>query len=224
VIHVYPHDRHAFTEGLAFSDHVLYESTGLQGHSEIRTVRLQTGEVLQRERLEDRYFGEGLTIWQGRIIQLTYQSGKGFLYDCRNLTKTGSFVYDGEGWGITTDGKRLITSDGSAVLRFLDPKSLKETDRLTVHAGTVPITHLNELEFVRGEILANIWPTKIIARIDPKTGQIRGWIDFAGILDDQDVDVMNGIAYDAATNRLFVTGKWWPKLFEVEIVPAKSAN
>jgi len=217
VLHVYPHDPHAFTEGLACDGSLLYESTGLQGQSEIRIVRLETGEVLKRERLEPQYFGEGMTIWKDRIIQLTYKSATGFLYDRRTLERKGSFAYSGEGWGITTDGSRLITSDGSAVLRFFDPVLLKETGRLTVHASTVAVTNLNELEYVRGEILANIWQTQMIARIDPKTGQIRGWIDLTGIIDDHDVGVMNGIAYDSATDRLFVTGKLWPKLFEIKI-------
>jgi len=217
VVHVYPHDPYAFTEGLACDGTLLYESTGRQGQSEIRIVRLETGEVLKRERLESQYFGEGVTIWRDRIIQLTYKSATGFLYDRRTLERKGSFAYSGEGWGITTDSRRLIASDGSAVLRFLDPASLQETGRLTVHAGTVPVTNLNELEFVRGEILANIWQTWIIARIDTRTGQIRGWIDLTGIIDDPDVGVMNGIAYDAATDRLFVTGKLWPKLFEIKI-------
>jgi glutaminyl-peptide cyclotransferase len=217
VVHVYPHDPHAFTEGLACDGALLYESTGLLGQSEIRIVRLETGEVLRRERLEPQYFGEGLTIWQDRLIQFTYQSATGFLYDRRTLERKGSFAYRGEGWGITTDGRRLIASDGSSVLRFLDPVFLKETGRLAAHAGTVAVTNLNELEFVRGEILANIWQTQMIARIDPKTGQIRGWIDLTGIIDDHGVGVMNGIAYDAATDRLFVTGKFWPKLFQIEI-------
>jgi glutaminyl-peptide cyclotransferase len=148
----------------------------------------------------------------------TYQSATGFVYDRRTLDRKGSFAFQGEGWGITNDGKRLIASDGSAVLRFLDPKSLKETGRLTVRAGSVPVRNLNELEFVRGEIFANVWPTHIIARIAPKTGQISGWIDLTGILGDQEgVDVMNGIAYDPIQDRLFVTGKYWPRLFEIEI-------
>jgi glutamine cyclotransferase len=224
VVHVYPHDPHAFTEGLAYDGTVLYESTGLQGKSDIRMVRLETGEVLRRERLEDQYFGEGLTIWQDRIIQLTYQSETGFLYDRRTLERKGSFTYRGEGWGLTTDGRRLIASDGSAVVRFLDPVSLKETARLAVRAGTAAVANLNELEFVRGEILPNIWQTRMIARIDPRTGQIRGWIDLTGIIDDHDVGVMNGIAYDAATDRLFVTGKFWPKLFQIEIDPMRGSS
>lgn len=217
VVHVYPHDPHAFTEGLACDGNLLYESTGLQGQSEIRIVRLETGEVLRRERLEPQYFGEGMTIWNDRVIQLTYKSATGFLYDRRTLERKGSFAYSGEGWGLTTDGRRLIASNGSAVLRFLDPVSLKETGRLAVHAGAVPVTNLNELEYVRGEILANIWQTQMIARIDPKTGQIKGWIDLTGIIGDHGVGVMNGIAYDSATDRLFVTGKLWPKLFEITI-------
>lgn len=217
VVHVYPHDPHAFTEGLALDGSQLYESTGLLGQSDVRTVRLETGEVLQRQQLEPQYFGEGLTIWHDRLVQLTYQSQTGFVYDRRTLAKRASFAYRGEGWGLTTDGKRLLASDGSAVLRFLDPETLKETGTLAVHAGSVPVTNLNELEFVRGEIFANIWKTRMIARIDPRTGAINGWIDLTGISDDPDAGVMNGIAYDAATDRLFVTGKFWPKLFEIKI-------
>ena len=217
VVHVYPHDPHAFTEGLVFDGGLLYESTGLLGVSDVRVVRLETGEVLQREKLEPQYFGEGLTIWQHRLIQLTYRSHLGLLYDRSSLERKGSFAFRGEGWGITTDGKRLIASDGSSVLRFLDPESLKETGTLPVHAGTSPVTDLNELEFVHGEILANIWRTKTIARIDPKSGSVTAWIDLTGIIDDDGIDVMNGIAYDAVTDRLFVTGKFWPKLFQIEI-------
>ncbi len=217
MVHTYPHDPHAFTEGLKCDGHLLYESTGLQGQSEVRVVLLESGEILQREKLEAQYFGEGLTIWRDRLIQLTYRSGKGFLYDRRTLEKKGSFTYRGEGWGVTSDGRRLIASDGSAELRFLDPKSLKETGRVTVRAGTIPIENLNELEFVRGEIFANVWQTRMIARIDPRTGQVRGWVDLTGIIDDPSVGVMNGIAYDAANRRLFVTGKLWPTLFEIAI-------
>jgi glutamine cyclotransferase len=222
VVGVYPHDHRAFTEGLAFADDVLYEATGLQGHSEIRKVRLQTGEVLHAQPLDAQYFGEGITVFADRLVQLTYLSGTGFVYNRRTLKQTGSFKYPGDGWGLTTDGTSLIVSDGSAVLRFLDPRSFKETSRLTVRAGTEPVEHLNELEFVHGEILANVWPTFMVARISRETGKVMAWIDFSGILDDHDADVMNGIAYDSAHDRLFVTGKWWPKLFEVQVIPAES--
>jgi glutaminyl-peptide cyclotransferase len=202
---------------LVWNGALLYESTGLEGQSDIRTVRLETGEVLKREPLDAQYFGEGLTIWNDQIIQLTYRSAIGFVYDRRTLARSGSFRYRGEGWGLTTDGRRLIASDGSPVLRFLDPVSLKQTGTLAVHAGTSTVMNLNELEFVQGEILANIWQTCLIARIDPKSGQVKGWIDLTGIMQDPNVDVMNGIAYDAARRRLFVTGKYWPKLFEIAI-------
>jgi glutamine cyclotransferase len=170
-----------------------------------------------RHRLESRFFGEGLTIWHDRLVQLTYRSAIAFFYDRRTLENNGSFAYRGEGWGITTDGRSLITSDGTATLRFLDPVLLKERGTLTVHAGHTAVANLNELEFVRGEILANIWQTRMIARIDPKTGGVKGWIDLTSIIDEHDIGVMNGIAYDATNKHLLVTGKLWPKLFEIEV-------
>ncbi|MEX1128187.1 MAG: glutaminyl-peptide cyclotransferase [Vicinamibacterales bacterium] len=220
VVRVYPHDRQAFTQGLVFLDGVLYESTGLNGQSGIRKVKLETGEVLQVQRLEERYFGEGIAVVGDAIVQLTWQSGVGFVYDRATFQRTRTFTYAGEGWGLAYDGTRLIMSDGTAVLRFLDPKTLKETGRLQVKDGGRPVPMLNELEVVKGEIFANIWDNDRIARIDPKTGIVRGWIDLRGILDPKDavgVDVLNGIAYDAAGDRLFVTGKLWPKLFEIRV-------
>ena len=220
VVRVYPHDPKAFTQGLVFHDGVLYEGTGLHGRSSLRKVKLETGEVLQEKKLEDRYFGEGIAIIGDSIVQLTWQTGVGFVYDRRTFDRTRTFTYAGEGWGLTYDGTRLIMSDGSASLRFLDPKTLKETGRLAVKEGGRPVPDLNELEMVKGEILANVWGSDRIARISPATGQVTGWIDLHGILDPKDaagVDVMNGIAYDAEKDRLFVTGKWWPKLFEVRV-------
>lgn len=220
VVRVYAHDPQAFTQGLVFADGFLYEGTGLHGQSGIRKVKLENGEVLQVQPLEDRYFGEGIAIVGDALVQLTWQAGVGFVYDKTSFQRTRTFSYRGEGWGLTYDGTRLIMSDGTASLRFLDPKTLKETGRLRVTDGGRPVDDLNELEVVKGEIFANIWNSDRIARIDPKTGVVRGWIDLRGILAPSDaagVDVLNGIAYDAAGDRLFVTGKLWPKLFEIRI-------
>ncbi|MEO7272726.1 MAG: glutaminyl-peptide cyclotransferase [Vicinamibacterales bacterium] len=222
IVKIHPHDREAFTEGLFFHNGALYESTGLNGKSWIRKIRLETGEVLQQSVLEPQYFGEGIVAWKQSLIQLTYKNEIGFVYDLATMTRRRSFKYPGEGWALTHDGTRIIMSDGTASLRFLDPETLKETGRLLVKDGGKPVVELNELEFVKGEILANVWKTERIARISPKTGQVIGWIDVSGLLDPRDaagVDVLNGIAYDAAGDRLFVTGKLWPKLYELRIVP-----
>jgi glutamine cyclotransferase len=224
VVKVYPHDRRAFTQGLQFVDGVLYEGTGQNGESGIRKVKLETGEVLQHQPLNAKYFGEGITVWRDTIVQLTWQSEIGFVYDKASFKQIKSFPYAGEGWGITHDGTRLIMSDGSAVLRFLDPSTFKETGRVTVRDGGAPVKHLNELEFIKGEVWANVWQTARLARISPKTGDVTGWVDLAGLLEPREAvgtDVLNGIAYDAAGDRLFVTGKWWPKLFEIAVVPKK---
>jgi glutamine cyclotransferase len=222
IVNTYPHDRQAFTQGLQYVNGVLYEGTGQRGQSSIRKVKLDTGEVLQRQPLDAKYFGEGITVWGDTLLQLTWQSEIGFVYDLKTFKQTKTFTYQGEGWGLTHDGTRLIMSDGTSALRFLDPKTLKETGRVTVRDGGTPVEKLNELEMVKGEVFANVWETARIARISPKTGQVTGWIDLAGLLDPRDAagtDVLNGIAYDAAGDRLFVTGKWWPKLFEIKIVP-----
>jgi glutaminyl-peptide cyclotransferase len=215
---IYPHDPEAFTQGLAYHDGFLYEGTGLIGRSTIRKVRLESGEVVQVHRIDPQYFGEGITIWRDALVQLTWQSGIGFVYDRATFQRTRTFTYRGEGWGLTHDGARLIMSDGSAYLRFLDPKTFKETGRLQVSHGMAPLANLNELEFVSGEVFANIWQSDRIARIDPKSGRVTGWIDLHGLLDPREAaraDVLNGIAYDAAGRRLFVTGKLWPKLFQI---------
>jgi glutamine cyclotransferase len=220
VVHVYPHDPQAFTQGLVYRDGVLYEGTGLNGRSSIRKVRLENGEVLQIQKVDQQYFGEGIAVVNDTIFELTWQSGIGFLYDRETFRRKGTFTYHGEGWGLTYDGQRLIMSDGSAFLRFIDPATQKEVSRIEVKDGTVPVANLNELEFVKGEVLANIWQTERIARISPKTGRVIGWIDLTGLLtprEAQEADVLNGIAYDAAGDRLFVTGKLWPKLFEIRI-------
>jgi glutamine cyclotransferase len=220
IVKIYPHDPGAFTQGLVFLDGIFYEGTGLNGKSSIRKVKPETGEVLQIQKIDDRYFGEGIAVVGDRLIQLTWQSGVGFVYNKNTFQRQRTFSYEGEGWGLTYDGTRLIMSDGTPTLRFLDPETLKETGRLEVKDGRLPVDDINELEMVKGELFANIWSTDRIARINPKTGQVTGWIDLAGILDPRDrvnVDVLNGIAYDAAGDRLFVTGKQWPKLFEIRL-------
>jgi glutaminyl-peptide cyclotransferase len=222
VVKIYPHDRTAFTQGLVYVDGVLYEGTGLNGRSSIRKVRLENGEVLQEQRLDPKYFGEGIVVWKKSLIEVTWQAEIGFVYDLATFQRVKTFNYTGEGWGLTHDGTRIIMSDGSSSLRFLDPETLKETGRLAVKDAGTPVADLNELELVKGEILANVWKTSRIARISPRTGQVTGWVDLTGLLDPHDaagVDVLNGIAYDATGDRLFVTGKLWPKLFEIRIVP-----
>jgi glutamine cyclotransferase len=221
MIRSYPHDRQAFTQGLIYCNGLLYEGTGLNGRSGIRKVTLETGEVLQVRALDPQYFGEGITDWKSTLIQLTWQSEIGFVYDRETLQPTRTFRYMGEGWGLTHDATRLIMSDGTAHLRFLDPDTLKETGRITVRDANGPVEHLNELEYIRGEIFANVWQTDRIARISPKDGRVTGWIDLTGLLPatERAADaVLNGIAYDAQGDRLFVTGKLWPRLFEISLV------
>lgn len=222
IVHTYPHSRAAFTQGLEYHDGLLYEGTGLKGHSTLRVERLETGEVIRQVALPAQYFGEGITVFGQRIFQLTWQAQVGFVYSRATFRPLGRFHYAGEGWGLTNDGKRIYMTDGSAEIRCLDPASLRELRRITVHDGPRQITMLNELECVNGEIYANVWQTDRIARIRPSDGTVVGWIDASGLLtaDDQrkPVDVLNGIAYDAAGKRLFVTGKLWPKLFEIQLV------
>jgi len=223
VVHAYPHDPDAFTEGLFYHDGFLYESTGLEGHSTLRKVELATGRLLKSRNLEPQYFGEGIVDWKGRLIELTWMNHVGFIYDLASFARRGSFTYPGEGWALTEDGRDIIMSDGTPQLRFLDPDTLKPLRLLTVRADGAPVKNLNELEWVKGEILANIWMTSRIARIDPATGKVTGWIDLTGLMPPEAVGgkedaVANGIAYDAAHDRLFVTGKLWPKLFEVRLV------
>jgi glutaminyl-peptide cyclotransferase len=222
IVHTFPHDPLAFTQGLVFHDGLLYEGTGLEEQSSIRKVRLETGEVLQKRDLPGEYFGEGIVIWNDRLLQLTWKAEKGFIYDLATFAPKGEFQYPGEGWGLTTDGKQIIMSDGTPQLRFWDPETLKETSRITVTDDGRPVAELNELEWVRGEIYANVWQTDRIARIDPKTGKVVGWINCYGLLTPADrteqTDVLNGIAYDSKGDRLFVTGKRWPKLFEIKVV------
>lgn len=220
VVNQYPHDPEAFTQGLIYRDGVLFESTGLNGRSSLRKVQLETGKVLQRENIDKRYFAEGLTDWADRLIQLTWETNIGFVYDLSSFRQIRTFSYQGEGWGLTRDGRRLIMSDGTPELRFLDPESLKATGRVTVRDGGRPVDDLNELEFVEGLVYANVWQTTRIAMIDPASGQVSGWIDLTGLMPPLYTSgnaVLNGIAYDAARRRLFVTGKLWPRLFEIRV-------
>jgi glutaminyl-peptide cyclotransferase len=221
IVKVYPHDPQAFTQGLLFDGGFLYESTGREGMSSVRKVELETGGVLKISRLAPMYFGEGLALYGGKLIQLTWQHGKGFVYDKETFQLVGDFNFAPEGWGLTQDGKRLILSDGTPSLRYLDPVAYKETGRLNVTDGGWPVANLNELEIVKGEILANIWMKNVIARIDPATGRVKGWLDLDAIcrehLSGNPDAVLNGIAYDAKAGRLFVTGKLWPKLYEIKI-------
>jgi glutaminyl-peptide cyclotransferase len=223
VVHAWPHQRDAFTQGLVFLDGVLLESTGLNGQSSLRRVDLQTGDVLQRVEVPSEYFAEGLAALDGKLFQLTWRNHKCFVYDLLTFRVEKEFAYDGEGWGLTTDGQRLIMSDGTDQLRFIDPKTFKEDRRIGVKALGQPVHRLNELEYVKGQIYANVWGTDQIVRIDPATGEVVSVIDFAGLLPrrdrDKNTDVLNGIAYDPVGERLFVTGKCWPTLFEVRLKP-----
>ncbi len=223
IVNTYPHDPDAFTQGLVFDAGVLYEGTGLYGRSSLRKVELETGDILQIRELSDQLFGEGTTICGDRIVQLTWQSHIGFVYDRDSFELLQEFSYSTEGWGITYDGKRLIMSDGTSTLHFLDPQTFEETGHVEVFDNDGPVIRLNELEYVQGEIYANIWQTDRIARIAPETGRVVGWIDLSGLLTEEDlsepVDVLNGIAYDAQSDRLFVTGKLWPTLFQIEVIP-----
>jgi glutaminyl-peptide cyclotransferase len=223
IINTYSHDLNAWTQGLVFENGILYEGTGRWGQSELRQVALESGLVIRSQPLEDQYFGEGITIFGDRIYQLTWQENTGFIYDKNSFELTQTFSYPHEGWGITHDGRQLIVSDGTPTIRFWNPDTLEETGRITVYDNNGPVNRLNELEFVDGEIWANIWLTDQIARIDPETGWVNAYIDLTGLLDTADVaqpvDVLNGIAYDAATGRLFVTGKLWPTLFEIRVIP-----
>lgn len=223
IVHAYPHDPKAFTQGLVYVDGHLYESTGLNGRSSLRMVDLQTGRILQHHELAAEYFGEGLTNWGSSLVQLTWKAGTAFVYDRFSFALQRTLHYPGEGWGLTQDGKSLIMSDGSPVLRFFDPRTFREIRRLSVvDENGQPVLDLNELEYVRGEIYANVWHTDRIARISPRSGRVLGWIDLSGLMDKSELSdpeaVLNGIAYDSRFDRLFVTGKLWPRLFEIKVV------
>jgi glutamine cyclotransferase len=223
VIHAYPHDPEAFTQGLIYRDGFLFESTGLNGRSTLRKVRLETGEVIRRYALEEKYFAEGLTDWGDTLVQLTWMSNVAFLYDVGSFAARGTFAYEGEGWGLAHDATRLVMSDGSAVLRFLDPATFRETGRVVAMDRGLPVARLNELELVKGQIYANVWETDRIAMISPESGRVTGWIDLKGLAPDtagagSGERILNGIAYDSRGDRLFVTGKLWSKLFEIALV------
>jgi glutamine cyclotransferase len=221
LVRSYPHDSSAFTEGLFFHDGALYESTGLEGQSDIRKVRLKDGKILQKTALDPQYFGEGIVNWNDRLVSLTWRHRLGFVWKLDDFAPVADFRYEGEGWGLTQDGSHIIMSDGSAQIRFLDPDTLAETRRITVTWNGRPVDRLNELEWVKGEIYANIWYDTHIARIDPATGAVIDWLDIAPLVKASGAKgqeaVANGIAYDAAKDRLFVTGKLWPKLFEIRV-------
>lgn len=221
VVNTYPHDRRAYTQGLVYVDGVLYESTGLRGRSSLRRVELESGRVLERRTLLPPYFGEGLAVLGDKIYQLTWESGIGYVYDRESMQLVREFRYGIEGWGMTHDGESLIVSDGTSTLYFWDPETLLETRQLIVRDQGSRVENLNELELIDGEIYANIWMEDRIARISPETGKVLSWIDLSGLLERRsgNEDVLNGIAWDEDQKRLFVTGKLWPKIFEIELVP-----
>ena len=221
VVHTYPHDPRAFTQGLQYLDGVLYEGTGQVGQSSIRRVELETGKVLQKRDVPPPHFGEGITVWKDELIELTWKSNVAFVYDKKTFDPRRTFKYAGEGWGLTQDATNLYMSDGTDELRVLDPATFVERRRIKVTSAGAPLQELNQLEWVKGEIFANVWMTDRIARIAPASGKVVGYVDLRGLLSASErgsTDVLNGIAYDAARDRLFVTGKWWPKLFEIKLV------
>ena len=222
IVHTYPHDPLAFTEGLFYLNGFLYESTGLEQHSSIRKVRIETGEVVQKLDIPAQYFGEGIVNWHGHLISLTWKSHVGFVFDLATFKLQRQFHYEGEGWALTRDDKQLIMSDGTSELRLLNPRTLTETGRIQVTLEGKPLRDVNELEWVKGEIYANVWQTNWMVRIDPGSGRVVGLVNLSGLLKSSDIvkgqtDVLNGIAYDAKRDRLFVTGKNWPKLFEIRL-------
>ena len=226
IVHTYPHDQHAFTQGLVYVDGHLYESTGIRGQSTLREEDLETGRIQHMQAVSDQYFAEGLTDWNNTLIQLTWQSHVAFVYDRATFRLLRTFSYTGEGWGLTHDAKSLILSDGTANLRFFNPDTFKQIRSIRVTDHGKPVIQLNELEYIHGEIYANVWYADRIARISPATGRVIGWIDLKGLMPrsqlTDDGAVLNGIAYDASRNRLFVTGKLWPKIFEITLVPEKA--
>lgn len=228
VLKTYPHDRTAYTQGLEYRDGFLYEGTGLNGRSSLRKVELQTGRVLQKVDLPYEHFGEGITLLAGEILQLTWRSRVGFVYGQADFKLRRKFTYAGEGWGLTNNGREVFMSDGTATIRVLNPKTLALARQIKVNDGGTPVTQLNEIEMVGGEIYANVWQSDRVARISPETGKVLGWIDLSGLLSPifrtGEIDVLNGIAYDTAGKRLFVTGKLWPSVFEIKVVPKKAAQ
>ena len=222
VVNAFPHDRQAYTQGLDTDNGTLYEGTGGYGSSTLRRVDLESGRVLQEYRLPDVYFGEGVTVYKDTLIQLTWRSNTGFVYDKNHFNLLREFSYPTEGWGITHDGKRFIMSDGTSRLYFLDPEDFSAAGYVEAHDESGPVSMLNELEYIKGKVFANIWATDSIAIIDPRDGNVTGWLDLSGLLDsgqyDNTTEVLNGITYDAESDRMFVTGKLWPLLFEIVMV------
>jgi glutamine cyclotransferase len=222
-LHEWPHDPAAFTQGLVFLDGDLLESTGLNGQSTLRDVDIETGRVLREVTVPSQYFAEGLAVIGTKAYQLTWKSQKGFIYDVATFNRTGEFPYEGEGWGLTTDGRLLVLSDGTDRIRFIDPTTFKVVRSIEVRLDGRPLERLNELEWIKGEIFANVWQTDTVVRIDPSTGQVRGVIDFSFLLpldlQSPGTDVLNGIAYDPARDRLYITGKRWPRMYEVRLKP-----
>jgi len=223
IVNTYPHDPLAFTQGLLYYQGFLYESTGLQGASSLRKVDLSKGKILKINQLSENFFAEGIALWRDRIIQLTWRNHLGFVYNRQTFQKLNTFSYDTEGWGLTQDGQKLIMSDGSDKLYFLEPNTFQKIGFIEVKDQTTPVFKLNELEYIKGEIFANVWQSNKIARISPKSGQVLGWIDLSGLsklsMGNNPQRVLNGIAYDDEGQRLFVTGKWWSQLFEIELLP-----
>ncbi len=223
IVRVFPHDTSAYTQGLAYRDGFLYEGTGRNGQSSLRKVRLETGEVIQRLDLASEYFGEGITLVKDKVVQITWKSGIGFVYDLNNFQLLRKFSYSGEGWGLTANGHQLFMSDGTSEIRVLDAETFREIRRFKVHDGPTPVDQLNELEFVEGQIFANVWHSNLVAEISPQSGEVIGWIDLSGILSPvyrlEPEAVLNGIAYDPLHKRLFVTGKLWPSIFEIRLAP-----
>jgi glutamine cyclotransferase len=222
IINSYPHDLDSFTQGLVYENGFFYEGSGLYGKSSLRRVNYNTGEILQIHNLSSEYFGEGITIFDDQIIQLTWKSKIGFVYDKDSFEQSGTFTYTTEGWGVTHDGEHLIMSDGTSNIYYLDPVTFQEEKRIVVKDNNTHVTKLNELEYINGEIYANVWLTNNIVIIEPDTGNVSGWIDLEGLIDHnnqtQNIDVLNGIAYDEENERLFVTGKLWSKIFEIELI------
>jgi len=221
IVNIWPHDSNAFTQGLILMDGKLLESTGQEGFSSLRRVELETGKVLKKVDVPEPYFAEGLAALNGKLYQLTWQHKVGFIYDAQTFEKQGQFNYDGEGWGLTTDGTSLILSDGTNRIRFIDPAGFRVTRSIQVLDQNRPVNELNELEYVNGEIYANVWHENRIAAIDPQSGRVKSWIDLTGLLPAGEVRdpeaVLNGIAYDPASSKLYVTGKLWPHLFEIKV-------
>lgn len=224
VVQEFPHDPEAFTQGLVVDAGFLYEGTGLRGESSIRKVSLETGEAVQIKKLPSSYFGEGIAVQGDQLIQLTWKSKVGFVYALDTFERIGDFSYLGEGWGLTHDGERFIMSDGTARLRFLDLDTFDTIGQVYVRYGDEPVVHLNELEYIDGYVYANVWQEDRIAIINPESGYVEGWVDMSGLLtaeEQRNTDVLNGIAYDKEAGRIFVTGKKWPKLFEITLIEAR---